>query len=226
MYDRQARTRNILNISKSDLALWVPESKNDLDLVQQQLERLVVHPLFHFSRRYPALLRYTVEQTLLGNTDQLKERSIGVEVFGRKPDYDTNADPVVRFTASEIRKRLAQYYVDPAHFNEIQIDLPSGTYIAVFSRCAREPANSEHSDTPAFEAAPVDRNQEVNGSPATRPMPAPVAVPHRTSRVVILVVLCATLSVAGGFCIGFWLHTLPDFSRWTDSHASPTDRFW
>ncbi|MGA3008614.1 MAG: hypothetical protein ABSD72_00005, partial [Terracidiphilus sp.] len=61
------------------------------------------------------MLSYVVEQTLLGNTDQLKERIIGIEVFDRQPDYDPSADPIVRFTASEVRKRLAMYYVDSAH---------------------------------------------------------------------------------------------------------------
>ena len=40
----------------------------------------------------------------------MKERTLGVEVFGRPPDYDTNADPVVRVTAAEIRKKIAQFY--------------------------------------------------------------------------------------------------------------------
>ena len=83
--------------------------------IREQLERLLAHPLFANSKRYPALLAYTVEQTLLGNAAELKERSIAVEVFGRSPAYDANADPVVRITAGEVRKRLTQYYYDAAH---------------------------------------------------------------------------------------------------------------
>ena len=55
----------------------------------------------------PGLLRYVVEQTLSGNEENLKERTLGVEVFRRSPDYDTNLDPVVRLSAGEVRKRLA-----------------------------------------------------------------------------------------------------------------------
>ena len=47
-----------------------------------------------------------MEQTLAENEDDLKERTLGVEVFHRPPDYDTNADPVVRLCAAEVRKRL------------------------------------------------------------------------------------------------------------------------
>src|SRR5579872_3608791 len=95
----------------------------DAPRIREQLERLLAHPLFANSKRYPALLAYTVEQTLLGNAGELKERSIAVEVFGRSPAYDANADPVVRITAGEVRKRLTQYYYDAAHRSELVIEL-------------------------------------------------------------------------------------------------------
>src|ERR1700757_4522321 len=107
-------------------------SLTDAPKVRQQLEPLLAHPLFANSKRYPALLAYTVEQTLLGNGGDLKERSIAVEVFGRAPAYDANSDPVVRITAGEVRKRLTQYYYDPAHRGELVIELPIGSYVPSF----------------------------------------------------------------------------------------------
>jgi hypothetical protein len=77
-------------------------------------------------------LRYVVERTIEGHAGELKERTLGMEVFGRDPDYDTNLDPVVRTSAAEIRKRLAQYYQDPNHESEFRIDLPTGSYFAKF----------------------------------------------------------------------------------------------
>src|ERR1035441_9741864 len=106
--------------------------------VREQLERLLAHPLFANSKRYPALLAYTVEQTLLGNAAELKERSIGVEVFGRSPTYDANSDPVVRITAGEVRKRLTQYYYEPSHRSELLIELPTGSYVPAFRAPERE----------------------------------------------------------------------------------------
>jgi hypothetical protein len=73
-----------------------------------------------------------VERSLDGHNRELKERTLGVEVFGRDPEYDTNLDPVVRTTAAEIRKRLAQYYQDPKHDAEIRINLPLGSYAPAF----------------------------------------------------------------------------------------------
>ena len=101
-------------------------------VVREQLDRLLVHPLFANSKRYPALLEYVVDQTLRGNSTELKERSIGIDVFGRSPAYDANADPVVRITAGEVRKRLTQYYYDSTHSAELVIELPIGSYVPVF----------------------------------------------------------------------------------------------
>jgi hypothetical protein len=115
--------------------VWLPETEGERSAVRDQLERVLVSPLFKNSKRYPNLLRFVVERALEGHTDPLKERTLGIEVFGRAPDYDTNLDPVVRTTACEIRKRIAQYYRNPAHEAEIRIELPPGTYLPEF----REP---------------------------------------------------------------------------------------
>jgi hypothetical protein len=112
---------------------WHPKTESERNLVRSQLERIVSDARFAASKRYPQLLRYIVEQTLEGHEDDLKERTLGVEVFHRPPDYDTNLDPVVRLCAAEVRKRLAQYYQLPGHESELKIDLNPGSYIPVFS---------------------------------------------------------------------------------------------
>jgi hypothetical protein len=110
---------------------------------------------FAASKRYPCLLRYIVEQTLAGNEDNLKERTLGVEVFHRPPDYDTNLDPVVRLCAGEVRKRLAQYYQSPAHTGELRIELNPGSYVPIFSQ--PPPIFSLPApDAPTVEAVPAD----------------------------------------------------------------------
>jgi hypothetical protein len=113
-------------------SLWEPESEADKKAIWEQLEKVLADPHFKNSRRYPSLLRYVVEKKLSGHSDQLKERNLGVEVFGREPEYDTNMEPVVRTTAVEVRKRLTQYYQDPARHSEIRIDLPAGSYVPEF----------------------------------------------------------------------------------------------
>jgi hypothetical protein len=91
------------------------------------MERLLTNSHFSHSRRFPSFLRYVVDQTLSGREETLKERTLGVEIFSRRADYDTASDPIVRVTAAEIRKRIAQYYQDPGHEQELRISLPAGS---------------------------------------------------------------------------------------------------
>ena len=94
-----------------------------------QLSRILESPQFRSSKRCSLFLRYVVEQASENHLEGLKERTLGIEVFGRNPQYDTNQDPVVRAAAGEVRKRLAQYYLEPGHEDEIRISLPAGSYV-------------------------------------------------------------------------------------------------
>jgi hypothetical protein len=109
-----------------------PGGLPDSTAVLAQLNRILSTPLFQYSKRYPAFLRHVVEQSLQGAKDELKERTLGITVFRRPPQYDTSADPVVRNTASEVRKRLEEYYSDSSREGELRITLPPGTYIPEF----------------------------------------------------------------------------------------------
>src|SRR6202453_4984722 len=107
-------------------------SDEERTAIQEQVGRLLANSHFSQSRRFPSFLRYVVEKTLAGHEDALKERTLGVEIFGRRADYDTASDPIVRVTAAEIRKRIAQYYQDPGHESELRVSLPPGSYIPQF----------------------------------------------------------------------------------------------
>jgi hypothetical protein len=111
---------------------WIVETEEHRNLVRKQLRRLLGAAQFRNSRRYPAFLQFVVEETLKGNESGLKERTVGIWIFDRSPDYDTNADPIVRVTAGEIRKRIAQYYQEQSHGDELRIELPLGSYVPVF----------------------------------------------------------------------------------------------
>jgi hypothetical protein len=130
---------------------WHPKTESERRLVHSQLEKIVSDGRFAASKRYPQLLRYIVEQTLAENEDNLKERTLGIEVFHRPPDYDTNLDPVVRLCAAEVRKRLALYYQSPENGGELRIELNPGSYIPVFSQPAPDaPALQEiQADVPS-----------------------------------------------------------------------------
>jgi hypothetical protein len=111
---------------------WHPQTKEDRDTILLELQEVLTSPHFCNSKRYPALLKYVVENTLAGNAELLKERTLGVEVFDRAPSYDTNTDTVVRYTAGEVRKRLSLYYHELDRKPAIRISLPPGSYIPEF----------------------------------------------------------------------------------------------
>jgi hypothetical protein len=134
--------------------VWRPQTRQDRDAVLLELHEILSSPHFCNSKRYPALLRYIVEKTLAGDADQLKERTLGVEVFDRPPSYDTNADTVVRYTAGEVRKRLSLYYSELDRKPPIRISLPAGSYVPEFLHEHdefEEPTDSA-SHVPAFPA--------------------------------------------------------------------------
>lgn len=125
-----------------------PEVQNrttpELSDVRSQLKRVLDSSTFRTSKKCSAFLRYVVEEGLAGRQDQLKERTLGVALFERQPDYDTNQDPIVRNTAVQVRKRLAQYYYDSKRENEIRIELPTGSYIPEIYLPARRSESSTH----------------------------------------------------------------------------------
>jgi hypothetical protein len=104
---------------------WAEVSR---DTALLQLSKILDSLQFRSSKRCSIFLRHVVEHAVENHIESLKERSLGVEVFGRDPHYDTNQDPVVRSTAGEVRKRLAQYYLEAGHRDEIRISLPPGSY--------------------------------------------------------------------------------------------------
>jgi hypothetical protein len=96
--------------------------------VMHDVDEIVESRLFRTSPQCQNLLRYVVAHTLEGREEELKERVIGCEVFGRPPDYNTADDPVVRSRAADVRKRLALYYQDEGARSRIRISIPSGSY--------------------------------------------------------------------------------------------------
>lgn len=84
------------------------------------------------SRRLIQLLSFVVGSTLQGDAEHLKETTIGVAVFGRKPDYDPKVDTIVRSQAWRLRAKLKKYYSSEGADDPIVIEIPTGHYVPVF----------------------------------------------------------------------------------------------
>jgi len=135
-----------MNRAHATREAWHPQTQQDRDAILRELEAVLASPHFCNSKRYPALLKYIVDNTLAGKLDLLKERTLGVEVFERPPTYDTNTDTVVRYTAGEVRKRLLLYYSEHSSTSGIRISLPAGSYVAEFLH-GHDGHHDGHTDT-------------------------------------------------------------------------------
>jgi hypothetical protein len=101
--------------------------------IRQQLRSILASPVFHGSKRCQQFLEHVCEKALTGEAGALKERMIAIEVFGRQPQTELGEDTIVRVSAREVRKRLAQYYVTPeGAAAAVRIDLPPGSYSPEF----------------------------------------------------------------------------------------------
>jgi hypothetical protein len=96
--------------------------------VQTHLDRILVSAAFRQSPRCCRFLSFVVENGLKEDHERLRERSIGIELFNRPAHYDANNDPIVRVTASDARRRLAQYYRDSGAADRLRLELPTGSY--------------------------------------------------------------------------------------------------
>jgi hypothetical protein len=159
---------------------WRPATDSEREAVREELGRILSSALFRNSKRFPAFLRYTVEHALT-STEPLKERTIGHEVFARDPGYDTSEDPVVRMTAAEVRKRLAQYYQRPGHGRELVIAYQPGTYVPDFAQ-------------PSPEAATVDPTASTIASPSAPSSATPTGW-----------VITAALAIGVVVIVGAWV---------------------
>src|SRR5260370_17466179 len=108
----------------------ISESKQDIAVLRKHLKDIIEGPSFKGSHRSGQFLAHVVEQAMAGHFDQLKERLIGVELFGRSPSYDTGEDAIVRVTANDVPKRLHSHYARDSTYSEIRTNLPSGPPIS------------------------------------------------------------------------------------------------
>jgi len=210
---------------------WEPGllSPTQNGLVRQHLEEIRASHAFAGSKRTQDFLTLIVEHALAGEVDSLRERMIGAEMFGRPVNYDTGSDSVVRVKATEVRKRLTQYYLEADRKPAVRIELASGSYVPKFVFEPPEPATRPqgtviplpHPDlSPAHRTTPVEAptgNTLSHGEESPHEAPASETVPHPRQRKMlpsnrILALAAALILIAIVSYFGF--------KKWyTDSHA-------
>ena len=111
-----------------------------------ELETVLSSPAFVRSPTHAHFLSYLCEKTFAGESDQIKEYSIALEVFGRRDSFDQDTDSIVRVQANRLRKRLAEYYRSEGAGHSLQIVIPVGQCVPRFEPKTR--ATSVGNDGP------------------------------------------------------------------------------
>jgi TolB-like protein len=146
--------------------------------VRGQLDRILASEGFAHADRMSGFLRYVVERTLAGESDQIKEYVIGVEVFGRDQQYDPRLDSIVRVEARRLRGKVDEYYANAGRHDPIVVRMRRGSYVPAFE--LRETAP---------EPTPLAAPSSATTAPAAV---IDAAVPHRRGLRVAASLIAAT----------------------------------
>jgi hypothetical protein len=195
-----------------------PLSEEAKRCVRKVLEEMTSSLPFRTSRQCQDLLRYIVLHSLSGDDLSLRERVIGVEVFGRRPDYDQAADPVVRIRAADVRKRIALFYeATDAATRQVKISIPSGSYKASFDFLGSHDVEVSDSEPPAEKIAPaIVGSASIELPPAPSPAEEPTKKLPRWSRQSAWMVFTAVIL----------LSILAAYGLYRATRETAFDRFW
>jgi len=113
-------------------SLPVHPEKVSPQAIRTQLDRILASPGFVHSDRMVRFLRFTVEQTIQGNSDSVKESVLGMEVFDRTASFDPRTDTIVQVEARRLRSKLKEYYETHGQHDAVLIEFPKGSYVPIF----------------------------------------------------------------------------------------------
>ncbi|RYE33782.1 MAG: hypothetical protein EOP23_07340 [Hyphomicrobiales bacterium] len=120
-------------------------------IIRAGLDRVLVSDAFRAAPQLSAFLNFVVERTVEGRAVELKGYTIAVEGLGRPADFNPQLDPIVRVEAGRLRRALAQYYAGEGRGDPVQISMPVGGYVPVFTWFGGE---GSRIDTEAADDAP------------------------------------------------------------------------
>lgn len=143
------------SLDQAEIATDAEAHEVNREAVHRELQRVITSRHFRTSRRSQQFLKYVVEQKLLGNEASIKERVIGIQVFGRDVNYATGDDPCVRVQAGEVRRRLEAYRAELQQDAEVCIELPIGSYVPVLRMSPSSPGEIGRESSPETTEVPT-----------------------------------------------------------------------
>ena len=118
-----------------------------IEEIRAELQSVLQSQSFSRSPGLSRLLSYLCEKVLAGESSQIKEYSIALDVFGRQESFDQDSDSIVRVQANRLRKRLAEYYVAEGKAHKVRITIPVGQYVPIFEEHEEVRAADDGSDS-------------------------------------------------------------------------------
>ena len=168
--------------------------------VRREIEHVLSSSVFRGSKRCHDFTNYVCAKTLQGASGTLKERTIAIDVFGRRTNEAFGDDNIVRVGAREVRKRLALYYTGEGAEDPVRIELPTGTYVPVF----------RYQSGKSYSMAEAPAVKEVSAAPG------PGARGHNRGRAWIVAGALAAITISV-----FWLQPARHLSNGFDSFWRP-----
>jgi hypothetical protein len=143
------------------------------------VDRILQSATFRNSPSSRRLLKYLAEHSLTADSEPLKEYSIGVDAFGKPPDYDPRLDSTVRIQIGRLRQKLAEYYLGEGKDDPEIVHLPKGHFRLV----------CEVRQAPEVE-------MEVPPVPEPLPLPEPRNLWRAAAIILALACVCLTVAIA------------------------------
>lgn len=175
--------------------------------IEEQLRHMLASPTFQAAPKLSELFLYLVTQTLDGHAERLKGYTIGLDVFGREPDFDPSLDSIVRVQMGRLRHLLDDYYGGTGKSDVLHIGLDKGKYIPHFE--SMPPLDTEPGEEipqPAQRGA-TPPTASPNTPDAGKSVPARRFLPGRGRLAAMAVLLLVALV---GFAVlverAGWLH--------------------
>jgi hypothetical protein len=162
-------------------------TQRQINLIQNELALILQSQSFRNSPRCRDFLNFVVASACDGRLEDIKERTIGIEVFGRPVGFETSGDSIVRVRATEVRNRLLRFYTENPESRPVRIDLPLGAYIPQFGFLDDCP--------PVSPSVPAE-------TPSAQDPPAR----SWTERTPLLILSCVVLLA---LAVGLWQFSLP-----------------
>jgi hypothetical protein len=134
---------NYLNLAERNRLNELRRTQPFVDEVLFQLDRILQHETFtraHLTTRN--FLEFLVSKSLIGQSDQIKEMTIAIRVFGESAEFEPLINSKVRVAALALRRRIAAYYTRVGARDQIEIVMAPGTYIPIIRY--RTPRRRQH----------------------------------------------------------------------------------